>query len=98
MSLMQYGALFKPVMPGFPCIHCPHVPLVSTSIAWEKWKDRNGRHRHWRPDELQGKVGKCFLSDGKVGPSVSGKIILAGGSGIFPENLAFPEAFAARPP
>ena len=27
---------------------------------------------------------------------VSEKIILAGGSGIFPENLAFPEAFAAR--
>ena len=73
MSLMQYGALFIPVMPGLPCICCHYVPLVSTSIAWEKWKDRNGRHRHWRPDELQGKVGKCFLSDGKVGPCGFGK-------------------------
>ena len=63
-----------------------------------KEENGNGKRRHWRPGELQGKVGKCFLSDGKVGPSVSGKIILAGGSGIFPENLAFPEAFAARSP
>lgn len=32
---------------------------------------------HWQTDELQGKVGQCFLSDGKVGPqAVSGKIIL----------------------
>ena len=38
-----------------------------------KGKDRNGRHRHWRPDELQGKVGKCFLSDGKVWPCGFGK-------------------------
>ena len=48
--------------------------------------------------ELQGKVGKRFLSDGKVRPqAVSEKIILAGGSGIFPENPAFPEAFAVGP-
>ena len=33
---------------------------------------------HWQADELQGKVGQCFLSDSKVGPQVvSGKIILA---------------------
>jgi len=75
-----------------PCVLGLHIHCMG------KGKDRNGRPRHWRPDELQGKVGKCFLSDGKVEPTVSGKIILAGGSGIFPENLAFPEAFAARPP
>ena len=33
---------------------------------------------HWQADELQGKVGQCFLSDSKVGPQVvSVKIILA---------------------
>ena len=33
---------------------------------------------HWQADELQGKVGQCFLSDSKVGPQVvSEKIILA---------------------
>ena len=47
--------------------------FLSSYIAWEKWKNRNGRHRHWRPDELQGKVGKCFLSDGKVWPCGFGK-------------------------
>lgn len=48
--------------------------------------------------ELLGKVGKRFFPDGKVRPqAVSEKIILARGSGIFPENLAFPEASAVEP-
>ena len=49
--------------------------------------------------ELQGKVGKRFFSDGKAGPSgFRGKIILARRAcGIFPESLAFPEAFAVKP-
>ena len=63
-----------------------------------KGKRQKRKTQTLAPDKLQGKVGKCFLSDGKVRPqAVSGKIILAGGSGIFPENLAFPEAFAAGP-
>lgn len=40
-------------------------------------RDRENASR-WQADELQGKVGQCFLSDGKVGPRVvSEKIILA---------------------
>ena len=50
------------------------------------------------PHTLHGKSGKTGMEDTESGLAVSGKIILAGGSGIFPENLAFPEAFAARPP
>ncbi len=48
-----------------------------------KYEDKNEeRNRentsHWQADELQGKVGQCFLSDSKVGPQVvSEKIILA---------------------
>lgn len=59
---------------------------------------KDGKHRHWHSGELQGKVGRRFLSDGKVRPqAVSEKIILAGGSGIFPENPAFPETSAVGP-
>ena len=49
--------------------------------------------------ELPGKVGKRLFSDGKAGPSgFRGKIILARRAcGIFPESLAFPEAFAVKP-
>lgn len=40
-------------------------------------RDRENTSR-WQADELQGKVGQCFLSDSKVGPQVvSEKIILA---------------------
>ena len=60
------------------------------------------KERHIQPladRELQGKVGKRFFSDGKAGPSgFRGKIILARRAcGIFPESLAFPEAFAVKP-
>ena len=60
------------------------------------------KERHIQPvadRELQGKVGKRFFSDGKAGPfGFRGKIILARRAcGIFPESLAFPEAFAVKP-
>ena len=47
--------------------------------------------------ELQGKVGKRFLSDGKVRPQRFRKKSSSLRSGIFPENPAFPEAFAVGP-
>ena len=52
-----------------------------------------------RPENYRGKVGKRLFSDGKAGPSgFRGKIILARRAcGIFPESLAFPEAFAVKP-
>ena len=31
---------------------------------------------HWQADELQGKVGQCFLSDSKVGPQVVSEKVL----------------------
>lgn len=50
----------------------------------EKGKDRNGRRRHRQSEELQGKVGVCFLSDGKVGPqAVSEKSSSPGGLRYF---------------
>ena len=45
--------------------------------------------------ELQGKVGKRFFSDGKAGPFAEKSSSLR--SGIFPESLAFPEAFTVKP-
>ncbi len=37
----------------------------------------NKSYRHWHSEELQGKVGKCFFSDGNVRPyGFRGKIIL----------------------
>ena len=49
--------------------------------------------------ELQGKVGKRFFSDGKAGPFPSGFAEKSSSlrSGIFPESLAFPEAFTVKP-
>ena len=60
------------------------------------------KERHMQPladRELQGKVGKRLFSDDKAGSSgFRGKIILARRAcGIFPESLAFPEAFAVKP-
>ena len=62
--------------------------FIAMSVAQKKWKDRNGRRRHRQSEELQGKVGVCFLSDGKVEPqAVSEKIILARRAAVF-----FPKA------
>ena len=47
--------------------------------------------------ELQGKVGKRFFSDGKAGPSGFAEKSSSLRSGIFPESLAFPEAFTVKP-
>lgn len=52
---------------------------------------------HWQADELQGKVGQCFLSDSKVGPQVVSEKSSSPCCGIFPENLALPEALAVTP-
>ena len=50
------------------------------------------------PMNYRAKLANASCRTARSGLAVSEKIILAGGSGIFPENLAFPEAFAARPP
>ena len=50
------------------------------------------------PRNYRAKLANASCRTARSGLAVSEKIILAGGSGIFPENLAFPEAFAARPP
>ena len=78
-------------------------PVLYSTLYEDKGNgNRDGKERgHIQPladRELQGKVGKRFFSDGKAKPrGVSGKIILAGGCGIFPESLALPEAFAVGP-
>ena len=46
----------------------------------------------------QAKVARTLFRQSKVRPqAVFGQIILAGGSGIFPENPAFPEASVVGP-
>lgn len=83
---------------------CPTGRLFSFSALCEAG-NHNGRNKRKKDEntglayrKLPGKVGKRFFSDGKAKPrGVSGKIILAGGCGIFPESLALPEAFAVGP-
>ena len=80
---------------GSFCVPC----LMETGIMKTR-SERKGRHIQPLTDrELQGKVGKRLFSDDKAGPSgFRGKIILARRAcGIFPESLAFPEAFAVNP-
>jgi hypothetical protein len=55
------------------------------------------KYSHWQAGKLPGKVGKRFFSDGKVGPFRFREKSSSLCSGIFPENLALPEAFAVRP-
>ena len=66
-------------------MECWSCPSRTTLFAGGRFKyedkneerDRENTSR-WQADELQGKVGQCFLSDSKVGPQVvSEKIILA---------------------
>lgn len=63
--------------------------------------DRNKGKRDENTDlayrKLPGKVGKRLCSDGKVRPCGFGKKSSSLRSGIFPENLALPKAFAVRP-
>ena len=54
--------------------------LYTDNSGMKIWMKKMKRENtsHWQADELQGKVGQCFLSDSKVGPQVvSEKIILA---------------------
>ena len=54
--------------------------FVGGRFKYEDMDEERDRENtsHWQADELQGKVGQCFLSDSKVGPQVvSEKIILA---------------------
>lgn len=86
------------VMSELPYIYCPHVSLVATSIAWAKerqeWKTQTSAVRgttgqSWRM-LLVGRQGRAASGFGKNHPRPEG-------CGIFPENLAFPEASAAGP-
>ena len=76
----------------FPCL----MEMRMTRTRMEK---TGKRIQPLTDRELQGKVGKRFFSDGKAGPfGFRGKIILARRAcGIFPESLAFPEAFTVKP-
>ena len=64
------------------CGSCPSRTALFVGGRF-KYEDKNEEKErentsHWQADELQGKVGQCFLSDSKVGPQVvSEKIILA---------------------
>ena len=64
------------------CGSCPSRTALFVGGRF-KYEDKNEERdrentSHWQADELQGKVGQCFLSDSKVGPQVvSEKIILA---------------------
>lgn len=75
----QRHTLFIPMSNYMVCGSCPSrtALFVGGRLKNEEEKDRENTS-HWQADELQGKVGQCFLSDSKVGPQVvSEKIILA---------------------
>ena len=80
-SLQQYMP-FVPVSNDMVCGSCPSRTALFVDGRFKnedknEEKDRENTS-HWQADELQGKVGQCFLSDSKVGPQVvSEKIILA---------------------
>ena len=64
------------------CGSCPSRTALFVGGRFKNEDMNEERNRentsHWQADELQGKVGQCFLSDSKVGPQVvSEKIILA---------------------
>ena len=73
---------YKQIYCDMACGSCPSRTALFVGGRF-KYEDKNEERdrentSHWQADELQGKVGQCFLSDSKVGPQVvSEKIILA---------------------
>lgn len=73
---------YKQIYCDMGCGSCPSRTALFVGGRF-KYEDKNEEKErentsHWQADELQGKVGQCFLSDSKVGPQVvSEKIILA---------------------
>lgn len=80
-SYQQYTP-FVPMSNYMVCGSCPSrtALFVGGRFKYENMNEEKERENasYWQADELQGKVGQCFLSDSKVGPQVvSEKIILA---------------------
>lgn len=78
----QRHTLFIPMSNYMVCGSCPSrtALFVGGRFKYEDNNEERDRENtsHWQADELQGKVGQCFLSDSKVRPQVvSEKIILA---------------------
>ena len=78
----QRHTLFIPMSNDMACGSCPSrtALFVGGQLKYENKNEEGDRENtsHWQADELQGKVGQCFLSDSKVEPQVvSEKIILA---------------------
>lgn len=80
-SYQQYTP-YIPIGNYMECGSCPSRTALFVGGRF-KYEDKNEERdrentSHWQADELQGKGGQCFLSDGKVKPwEVSEKIILA---------------------
>ena len=78
----QQHILYAQICDNMGCGSCPSRTALFVGGRF-KYEDKNEERdrentSHWQTDELQGKVGQCFLSDSKVGPQVvSEKIILA---------------------
>ena len=78
----QRHTLFIPMSNHMVCGSSPSRTALFVGGRFKNEDKNEERNRentsHWQADELQGKVGQCFLSDSKVGPQVvSEKIILA---------------------
>ena len=78
----QQHTPYAQICDNMGCGSCPSrtALFVGGRFKYVDMKEEKGK-RKYQPlatDELQGKVGQCFLSDSKVGPQVvSEKIILA---------------------
>ena len=74
--------------------------FVSVTTGNDTGRKGNGlKHRHWQTENYRAKLANASFRTARPGPfGFRGKIILARRAcGIFPENLAFPEAFAVGP-
>lgn len=62
-----------------------------------KEKGMDGKHRHWQTENYRAKLANASCRTARSGRKRFRKKSSSLRSGIFPENPAFPEAFAVGP-
>jgi len=72
---------------------------MRTRVTGTGTERKEGIYSHWQTGNYRAKLANASFRTARPGPfGFRGKIILARRAcGIFPESLAFPEAFAVKP-